>query len=61
MDLVQPQNAIYNDREWGPTFGGGVGSVCDIALSDKCNINKNSFANFPNAYNFTSKPYTNNQ
>ena len=61
MDLAHPQYAIYNNRYMGPTFGGSNDGPCDIALHDKCNINKNSYAYFPNSYNFTSKPYTNNQ
>ncbi len=40
MNLFQPEHAIANNRLWGPLFG-------DIRLSDKCNINKDSWLNFP--------------
>ena len=53
MTLKQPQNAIYCDSDAGPIFGGGF----DIHISDKCHINKESYANFPSSYNFVPKPY----
>ncbi len=55
MDLIKPEHAIINNRQYGPCFGG------DIQLSDKCNANKSSSLNFPYSYNFTAKPYTQNQ
>ncbi len=56
MDLVNPEKSIFNNRNWGPMFGGN-----DVCITDKCNLNKESCANFPHSYNFTSKPYTKNQ
>ena len=53
MDSIQPEYAIANNRQWGPCFG-------DIQLSDKCNINKDSWLNFPTYYNFPAKPYIKN-
>ena len=38
---------IQNKNSYGPTFGGGA----DIYIGDKCNIEKNSRANFPYTYN----------
>jgi hypothetical protein len=55
MDLIQPTKAIGNNKDWGPYFGE------DIAIADKCNINKNSTFDFPSCYNFTPKPYSNDQ
>jgi hypothetical protein len=57
MDIVNTNNAVLNNKTYGPIFGSG----CDLILSDACNANKNSYSNFPSAYNFTAKPYTNNQ
>jgi hypothetical protein len=57
MDIVNTNNAVWNNKNIGPTFGSG----CDLFLSDACNANKSSHSNFPHSYNFTAKPYTNNQ
>lgn len=57
MGLIKPQNAIHNNRQCGPCFGGG----CDIAISDKCNLNNYSGSAFPDSYNFKSKPYSQNE
>ncbi len=57
MDIVDINKAAYNSKTYGPTFGGGH----DLYLSDACNANKNSRSTFPYSYNFTAKPYTNNQ
>ena len=38
---------IYNNKEYGPTFGEGF----DLHLSDKCNVNYDSKADFPTTYN----------
>ena len=57
MTLIKPQSAIACRSDYGPTFGGGH----DIHISDKCDANNNSHANFPISYNFASKPYANSQ
>ncbi len=57
MDITNINNSAYNNKSYGPTFGGGH----DFYLSDLCNNNKSSYSNFPHGYNFTAKPYTNNQ
>ncbi len=59
MDIVNTNYAVYNSKTWGPTFGCSI--VCDLYLSDACNANKGSHSYFPNSYNFTAKPYANNQ
>jgi len=41
-------NLISCDSNYGPRFG--VGSA-DLFICGKCNINTNSYANFPNQYN----------
>ena len=38
---------IYRSSGYGPVFGGGH----DILISDGCNSNSNSCANFPVSYN----------
>ena len=57
MTLTRPQYAILCSSVYGPIFGGGA----DICISDKCDANSNSHANFPSSYNFASKPYANSQ
>lgn len=47
MSLINKKYAIHNGESNGPTFGNGH----DIYLSDKCNQNNKSFANFPGSYN----------
>jgi hypothetical protein len=48
---------IHNNSSYGPTFGGGY----DINISDQCNINNSSYANFPHSYNTADKRYTKGQ
>jgi hypothetical protein len=48
------QYAIYDRFDYGPTLGDG-----DLYLADKCNINKNSYTDFPFSYNNGEK-YVNN-
>ena len=57
MTLTQPQYAICCHSNYGPIFG----DVHDIVISDKCDANNQSYANFPHSYNFASKPYANSQ
>ncbi len=58
MTLIQgkEQNAIRDYIGYGPTYGGGN----DLYIADKCNQNKDSYANFPWSYNCGSK-YERNQ
>jgi hypothetical protein len=57
MTITNHQNAIGNNYNYGPIFGGSG----DIAIYDKCNQSNGSYTNFPNSYNLASNPYTNNQ
>jgi len=47
MKPTSNSSAIYNRADYGPTFGGGH----DLHLSNKCNENNSSYANFPHTYN----------
>jgi hypothetical protein len=49
MTLVknQERKAIYNQKDWGPIFGAGH----DVAIADHCDINSDSYAEFPYSYN----------
>ena len=47
MSLKQHEKAIYCHNENGPCFGGG----CDIYIANKCDTNKESYADFPTSYN----------
>lgn len=53
MTLNEPERAIRCDPSWGPIFGGGQGS--DIAISDNCFSNKESYMGFPWSYNTGGK------
>ena len=44
--LQQPDKAIYNYCDYGPTFGGGH----DICVHDKANSNNSSYANICSSY-----------
>ena len=49
-EIMVPQNdcnLIGTNPSSGPTFGGGP----DLFVSDECNTNYNSHANFPTTYN----------
>ena len=46
MILFQPQTAIFNSSEFGPTFGSGA----DLAICHNANIQKTSYAEFPYSY-----------
>jgi hypothetical protein len=48
---------IQNYSSYGPTFGGGN----DLYISDLCNNNNNSYANFPTSYNTKDLKYKNSQ
>ena len=51
MEKMVPTNddyLIYCCKQWGPVFGG---PNLDICIVDKCHLNRESFANFPTAYN----------
>ena len=48
-------NAIRNNKDFGPKFGGGR----DLCLSNECNRNNESYAAFPTSYN--NGKYQNNQ
>ena len=39
-------NALYNDAEWGPSYGVG----CDLRISDQANKNKQTYSRFPSSY-----------
>ncbi len=56
MDIVNIDTAVFNNKTCGPIFGD-----FDLCLSDACNANKSSYSYFPHSYNFTAKPYTQNQ
>ena len=50
MEKFVPQgdgNLIFRHKDYGPTFGSGH----DIRISDGCNNNNDSYANFPHTYN----------
>jgi hypothetical protein len=53
MTLLQDHEkyAILNHKDYGPIFGGGN----DLAIGNKCNLDKSSYANFPTSYNYKEK------
>lgn len=42
------KDLMYCGKKCGPWFGGGSG---DLGISDRCNQNYSSEANFPTSYN----------
>jgi hypothetical protein len=57
MTLTDPHKAIFGRKSNGPTFGGG----CDLAIADKCNTNRSSYAHFATSYNYYGKYQRNQQ
>ena len=51
MQLINPEFAIYNQVEWGPSFG------YDLCLANECNIRRRNYSGFPDNYGFASEPY----
>ena len=57
MNLINAHKAIACSKDYGPIFGDGR----DILINDKCDKYNNSYAYFPQSYNFSLQPYKNNQ
>jgi hypothetical protein len=56
MTLTDPHKAIFGRKSDGPTFGGGY----DLFITDRCNTNRDSCADFASSYNRYEK-YNRNQ
>lgn len=56
MTLLNAGWAVYSSYNHGPIFGGGN----DLIITDNCNVNNHSYANFPHSYNSNGK-YKNSQ
>ena len=50
MSTVRPQYASYNNKAYGPTYGGGH----DLHIANYCNRNKNSYTNLGHTYKVPS-------
>ncbi len=48
MVPISENNLIYCNKKYGPTFGYSA----DLYISDQCDMNRYSHANFPSQYNF---------
>ena len=53
MVLNPLKKAIHCSKHQGPVFGTGP----DLSISDKCNMNADSVANFPFSFNSAKKKY----
>lgn len=46
MNLLDQESAIFNSKNYGPTFGGGA----DLAICHNANTEKTSYSEFPYSY-----------
>ncbi|XP_053206850.1 uncharacterized protein LOC128391045 [Panonychus citri] len=46
FDVIKKRFAIVHHQRYGPIFGGGA----DLAISDKCNSNMESYSNLPHSF-----------